>query len=87
VRLGKNWPRSENFFYNGKERNARTGVLNGRCVRIFFTTEKNGKKANGKGTEGEKTECKDGSSGWNEDGGITFFVLRATARCTKRVSI
>jgi len=44
-----------------------------------------------KGTEGrketEKTKCKDWNAEWAEDGAIIFFVLRATARCTKRVSI
>ena len=54
---------------------------------IFFYNGKNGRKKNGKGTEGEKTECKDWSAEWAEDGGTIFFVLRATARCTKRVSI
>jgi len=53
----------------------------------FFLQRKGTEEENGKGTEGEKTECKDWSVEWDEDGGITFFVLRAPARCTKRVSI
>jgi len=52
---------------------------------FFFYNGKNGRKKNGKGTE--KTECKDWSVEWAEDGETIFFVLRATARCTKRMSI
>ena len=51
----------------------------------FFYNGKERKEENGKGTE--KTKCKDWTAEWAEDEGTIFFVLRATARCTKRVSI
>ena len=65
--------------------NTPPGVLIGRGVEIFFYNGKKRKEEKRKGTE--KTECKDRSVEWDEDGGTIFFVLRATARCTKRVSI
>jgi len=91
---GVNRPMCGNVFYNGRERKKKTeGDGRGKdrktsgCVGIFFTTEGNGRKKNGKGTEGEKTGKYDWSVEWNDDGETTFFVHRATARCTKRVSI
>jgi len=53
----------------------------------FFLQRKGTEEENGKGTEGEKTECKDWCVEWAWDGKTSFFVLRAPARCTKRVSI
>jgi len=40
---------------------------------IFFTTERNGRKTNGKGTE--KTECKDGSVEWAWDVHTVFLYF------------
>ena len=50
----------------------------------FFYNGKNGRKKTERGRKGRE---KDGDVELNDDGETTFFVLRATARCTKRVSI